>query len=482
MEMIERLTITYLANAAWMTCVVAAAAMLLAKLVRRGPSAYRHALWVMAITFASLLPLATLRSALRVEPDAPPASVHNTNTKSIPAPEGTSSSKSFALQKRLHQRMVSFAPSLTDLFTAVYLAFVLYRGLSLAWAWHRTGVVLRGARQRALSLRQAATVARCCSALRLDQVSIASSQNLVSPVIVGVWRPRLILPEWFFSKASDEELVSAIAHELAHAHRHDFVLNLIHEILFLPISFHPAAKVIKSQMERSRELACDEIAAANLPTPTIYARSLVNIAQTIAAMSCSGRAPYALGLLSPDTLEERVVNLFRKRNHSDKTWGRAQTAAASGLLGVVCLIASSFSIQVARAGSTAAELRRFAGTWEGKFKDKTFVSLKLAAKDDKISGTVSRVNIQISPTGILTDASALAGEDAISETIPEGIVLHLSTKAEGQVSTFAGDFEESIEYDMKLTRRDQAELQIAGAPTGMPVPAPWKLERKRAAP
>ena len=88
MEMIERLTMTYLANAAWMTCVVAAAGMVLAKLVRRGPSAYRHALWVMAITFASLLPLATLRNAVRVEREVPTASMNNTDTKAIPPADG----------------------------------------------------------------------------------------------------------------------------------------------------------------------------------------------------------------------------------------------------------------------------------------------------------------------------------------------------------------------------------------------------------
>ena len=147
-----------------------------------------------------------------------------------------------------------------------------------------------------------------------------------------------------------------------------------------------------------------------------------------------------------------------------------------------CLTASLFSIQVARANSTGADLQRFSGTWEVKFKDKVFVSLKLVAKDCKISGTVSRVNIQISPSGILTDASALAGEDVISETTPEGTVLRVNTKAKGHVRTLAGDSEELIQYDMRLTSREQAELQIVGSPTRMPAPAPWKLERKRASP
>jgi beta-lactamase regulating signal transducer with metallopeptidase domain len=191
MEMIERLIITYLANALWMTCVVAAAAMLLAKLVRRGPAAYRHALWVMAIAFASLLPFAALRKASPVERDVT-GTMGNTLSEAIPAADGTSSPNSFAFQKHLHQRTISFAPLLTDLLTGVYLVFVIYRVLSLGRAWYRTQVVLRGAANRALSPRQAETVARCCAALRLDRVSIALSQNFVSPCIVGVWRPRLI--------------------------------------------------------------------------------------------------------------------------------------------------------------------------------------------------------------------------------------------------------------------------------------------------
>jgi len=58
----------------------------------------------------------------------------------------------------------------------------------------------------------------------------------------------------------------------------------------------------------------------------------------------------------------------------------------------------------------------------------------------------------------------------------------LSTKAKGQISTIAGNFEESIQYDMRLGGADQTDLQIALVRTGMPVPAAWKLERTSTAP
>ncbi len=482
MEMIERLVITYLANAVWMTSLIALAAILVAKLLRHSPSAYLHVLWVMALIFASLLPLTSLHNALRVDGGVLTDSVGNANTNSFLGGAGGSSPKFFSLTKLPRQRAVPFVPRLTHLLAVVYLVFFIYRGLSLCWAWHRMQMLVRGARCRSLPLHQAA-LEDYCSESRLERVSIESSNDFPSPVVVGIWRPRLILPEWFFSCASEEELLSTLCHELAHVRRHDFLLNLAYEILFLPISFHPAAMVIKSQIEQSRELACDEIAAGNLPTHGAYARALMSIAQTVAATSSassSGRSRYALGLFVTDALEARIMNLLKKRNRTSKTWGRAQAAAASSLLAAACLMASAFSIQVAAAGNTAAELKQFAGTWEGKFRGKTFVSLKLAAKDGKIAGTVSRVRIEMGANGALTDASPVTGEDAIPEAALERKVLHLNTKAKGHVSTIAGGSEESIQYDMRLSGTDQAELQIAGVSAGMPVPVPWKLERKSA--
>jgi hypothetical protein len=294
--------------------------------------------------------------------------------------------------------------------------------------------------------------------------------------------PVLVLPGCFLANSSEAELAAALCHELAHIRRHDFLLNLVYEILLLPITFHPAAWLIKKQIEQSRELACDEIAAENLPTRATYARSLLSIAQSMGSTASSARSLYALGLFDTNTLEERIMNLLKRTNRLDKRQCRALALAASCLLAAVCMAASLFSIQVARARSTAEEMKQFEGTWEGKFKGKTFITLKLAVKESKISGTVSQVSIQMNPKGELTDASPLDGEDAISETVPEGKMLHLITKAKGAVSNMSGDSEESIQYDMKLTGPYQAELQIVGTPPGMPAPAPWKLQRKSANP
>src|SRR4029077_12768801 len=124
------------------------------------------------------------------------------------------------------------------------------------------------------------------------------------------------LPETFFLDAfSEDDLSSAISHELAHALRHDFLFNLLYEIASLPVCFHPCAALILSRIAQTRELACDEIAAQMLPTTRRYATSLLHIAQS---MFTGARSDYALGLFDTNTLEERIMNILKTNNTRKK--------------------------------------------------------------------------------------------------------------------------------------------------------------------
>jgi beta-lactamase regulating signal transducer with metallopeptidase domain len=125
-----------------------------------------------------------------------------------------------------------------------------------------------------------------------------------------------VLPEWFSSQASKDEISSILSHELAHIRRHDFLLNLVYELLILPISFHPAAALIKARIDQTRELACDEIAAESMSTRTQYARSLLSIAQSIAANPRPSMLGYAMGLFDTNILEDRIMNVLAKAMES----------------------------------------------------------------------------------------------------------------------------------------------------------------------
>lgn len=479
--MIERLIITYLANLFWMACIIGAVALLLAKSVRNTPPAYRHVLWVLALVFASLLPAIDLRLVFFDHNAATYSAAHEIDTK-LPVDSGTDQPSHKMSWPRMwpYQRPIVFTPLVSEILVAAYLAFVVYRGLSLCWSWHRTRQILRRALAPSLSTRQTAIVEHCFSKVGCRRVSTAVSRELCAPVVVGAYHPVMILPGWLLASVSDESLASALYHELVHIRRHDYLLNLFYELLLLPISFHPVALFIKAQIEQSRELACDEIAARNLPTRAAYARSLLTIAQSIARTPLRPRSGHALGLFDANTLEERVMTLLTPNRRSNRRSSLARALVASCLLTAACLTTSAFSLQVAGSQRTPA-LQQFAGTWEGKFQGKTFITLKLAGRDGKLSGTVSRVKFWTGPNGELTDASSSQKEDAIAETEPDRGVLHANTKVKGRIITDQGESELFVRYNMRLTGTDQAELEVAGTPVNLPAAAPWKLVRKDAA-
>jgi len=60
METLSRLVLTFLLNTLWQVILATALAAIAVRLLQRAPARYRHALWVMGLALAVLLPLTTL--------------------------------------------------------------------------------------------------------------------------------------------------------------------------------------------------------------------------------------------------------------------------------------------------------------------------------------------------------------------------------------------------------------------------------------
>jgi hypothetical protein len=315
-----------------------------------------------------------------------------------------------------------------------------------------------------------AVVEQCHLLLGMKPVPILMSLEGKGPATLGIRDPVLVLPEWFLSQASGDELSSTLCHELAHIRRHDFRLNMVYELLLLPISFHPAAALIKRRIDQTRELACDEIAAESLPTRTQYARSLLSIAQSMAANQRPATVGYALGLFDTNTLEDRIMNILAKSNRIRRTRARASALATLVLLLVTCLGVSGFSIQVAQPTKADGDLQQFVGTWQAKFKGKIFQTIKLEIKQGKLTGTVSHANVGVDQSGELTDVEILDGSDAITEAKLTSGLLRITE-------------EDAIQFEMKIIGANQAQIQIVIPPAEAgqvpTAPKPWKLERSK---
>ena len=470
MNPISEIVVTYVTNALWMTCVIAAATSLLSRALRRCPSSYRHALWVAALLLAVSLPFGSLHGSRNNDKPRPdPVAAASTVQSAAAGLRGTSS---WALWRRMRHggQPVTFGPLLTGLVALLYSAFIVYRAVRLYCGWRSLQAMLHRSSESQIQPVVRAVVERCHSLLGIKPVPILLSLEGKGPATLGIRNPVLVLPEWFLTQASEDEISSTLSHELAHIRRHDFLLNLFYELFLLPISFHPAAALIKVRIDQTRELACDEIAAESLSSRTQYARSLLSIAQSMAENQRSATIGYALGLFDTSTLEDRIMNVLERANRVRKTRAQSLVLATLALLIVTCLGVSGVSIQVIQPTSTDADLQQFVGTWHAQFKGKTFLTINLEKQQGKLTGTVSHAEMHVGEDGELTSAEEHEGSDPIVEARLANGTLHITTKEQTSQDT--------IQCDMKLTGTDQAELRVL-APPDVPAPKPWKLERAK---
>jgi hypothetical protein len=108
------------------------------------------------------------------------------------------------------------------------------------------------------------------------------------------------------------------------------------------------------------------------------------------------------------------------------------------------------------AGQDAEAQKKFAGTWEAKFKDKVICTIRLKASDP-ISGETDACNINVDANGDLQEPESTGQPDAPSPI--------LNPKLQGDTLTFEEkDGDDVLKFEMKLTGDGQAELRILDAP------------------
>src|ERR1041385_959396 len=170
-----------------------------------------------------------------------------------------------------------------------------------------------------------------------------STTTLPLPVTVGLFHPAIILPEPLLREGNLELLTSAIGHEFIHVARQDYLLNFIYELLFVPISFHPAAALLRRRVKQTRELCCDELVAERILNAEVYARSLVRLASSAPPLRRLS-VTTTVGIADADILEARIMSLLRKPELNTR-WKRLLLIVVSLLLLVPCAAAATYAMR-----------------------------------------------------------------------------------------------------------------------------------------
>ncbi|HEY8881734.1 MAG TPA: M56 family metallopeptidase [Roseateles sp.] len=149
-----------------------------------------------------------------------------------------------------------------------------------------------------------------------------------SPGLLGVWRPRLVLPVDFRQRFDAGERRWILAHEAAHARRLDNPARLLAAVLAGLAWFNPLAWVALALLRHDQELACD--AAVMRRYPQSWRRYGLALLKLDGACSLP---PAASAWQSNHPLKERIMLLKKAAPQAGARRAARLALAVSALLG-----------------------------------------------------------------------------------------------------------------------------------------------------
>ena len=341
MRISSQLLLNFLLNAVWQIALIAALASFGAWLLRSSSARYRHWLWVSALCLAFLVPAAT-----SIRADYATAAPSIIEPVFIAEPfQARSLDTNASTTSALLPPVIQLNTNLALILIGIYGAFVLYRGFRLIQAWQTTRAIKRNAFELDADDEIASIINKCESEFDTGarRVRVLRSETLPVPVTMGLAQPAIVLPDALLHEGNIDLLTSAIGHEFIHVARRDYLLNFIYELLYLPISFHPAAALLRRRIKQTRELCCDELVAARILNAEVYARSLLRLAGAAPSLRRLS-VTTTVGIADADILEARIMSLLTKPKLNTR-WKKALLFAVSLLLLVPCVAAAAFNMR-----------------------------------------------------------------------------------------------------------------------------------------
>lgn len=111
-----------------------------------------------------------------------------------------------------------------------------------------------------------------------QKVLVAFSERVISPVLIGILKPLILLPITAETGWTPAQLEIVLLHELAHVRRWDNLVNLIQRLAEGILFFQPAVWIISRWLTLEREHCCDELVVRVTGRAQDYATALAELA------------------------------------------------------------------------------------------------------------------------------------------------------------------------------------------------------------
>jgi beta-lactamase regulating signal transducer with metallopeptidase domain len=423
-------------------------AAVFSRLVAKARAKHQYSFYLTVLLFCLAVPVVNTlwqsRSTVVVEK----------SQQQVPSDAGGANQRFWSWQghSKLHKQF-TIAPGFQSWIVGIWGVLVLLRLIRFSRAVHRVRRLRRDA--SVLSPAQVGIASQIIEAKH--RVAVLKSTAIDDPATVGVFRPAILLPSKVLPDLGEQELSAILAHEYGHIRRRDFPVHILCELISLPVAWHPGIGYLMSKISQTRELACDDYAAARLGKRRSYANTLLRLASLCLHVPRGNAA--GLGIFDGDNLETRIMMLTEKTLSLSRTGVMGLALAASITFGAGAVLAHAMSLQARSEPSNTAE--KFSGTWHWMFDGRSFATMILVRSGSGFTGSATASRIALNDHGGLlrADPSEDSTPKPITKARLEGSALHITVM-------------DGFEFIVTLKDDTHAEIHPKGAPPNMkPIPA-----------
>lgn len=138
---------------------------------------------------------------------------------------------------------------------------------------------------------------------------VYASRSAKSPVVLGITKPLVVLPQKVYRKLNTKEIRGILFHELSHIYHKDQVTGVLQRIVTALYWWNPFVHTMSTDFSKAREEISDNHAIMGNDSRE-YAECLVNFAEKTALVN---RLPFLQGLAVPHIpLKERISQILSK--------------------------------------------------------------------------------------------------------------------------------------------------------------------------
>ncbi len=132
------------------------------------------------------------------------------------------------------------------------------------------------------------------------RISLVWSGSVDTPLLVGWFRPVIVMPLAMVSGFPRSQLELVLAHELAHLKRLDPLVNFFQVVLETLFFFHPVVHWISADVRNEREICCDQMALQ------VHGGNWRDLARALSALGSMQQASPMMLAASGGVLLDRV--------------------------------------------------------------------------------------------------------------------------------------------------------------------------------